>query len=283
MKKAGAVLLLLMLYLTVLIPFTYYLKNKPYIEKLGYVPKGAVLNYLCADQKGFIAATLVMKVLMYFGSLAEKSFSKIIIPPDYPAMSRTIHAAVKLDPYNMDAYYFAQAILVWDVKQIPLANELLEYGMRYRNWDYMLPMFVGFNNAYFLKDYGKAAQYYKMAGDLSGSDLFIKLAGRYMYDSGKSEMAITYLSVMEKGTRNEAIKKSFQTRIQAFKAARHIELARDSYVKETGHLPLSIHELIKKGYLVKLPVDPYGGEFYLESNGTVQSSSKFAFGSRSEK
>jgi hypothetical protein len=283
MKIIGVVLLLLMLYLAVLIPFTSYLKNKPYVEKLGYVPKGEVLNYVSADQKGFIAATLVMKVLMYFGSLSEKSFSKISIPPDYPAMSRTIHAAVKLDPYNMDAYYFAQAILAWDVKQIQLANELLEYGMRYRNWDFMLPMFAGFNNAYFLKDYTKAARYYRMAGDLSGSDLFIRLAGRYMYESGKSEMAIAYLTAMEKGARNEAIKKSFQTRIQAFKAARLIELARDTYAKETGHLPQSLHQLIIKGYLEKIPADPYGGEFYLEQNGTVQSSSKFASGIRTEK
>ncbi len=65
----------------------------------------------------------------------------------------------------MDAYYFAQAVLVWDVGQVRLANELLEYGMRYRTWDYLLPFFAGFNYSYFLKDNEKAAQYYR--GQLS--------------------------------------------------------------------------------------------------------------------
>jgi hypothetical protein len=45
-----------------------------------------------------------------------------------------------------------------------------------------------------------------------------------------------------------------------------------------GRLPSSVAELIKKGYLADTPVDPYGGTFYLEPDGTVRSTSKFAFG-----
>jgi tetratricopeptide (TPR) repeat protein len=253
------------------------MRNKPYAEKLGYVPRGEVLRYLSADQKELVAASLVMKVLFYFGSLVDKSFNKLDIPPDYPAMSRSIHTVVKLDPYNMDAYYFAQATLVWDAKQVQIATELLEYGMRYRTWDFYLPFFAGFNYAYFLKDYAKAAVYYKRAGELSGSELSISLAGRYLYESGKSEMAIAYLSAMEKGARDPAIRKTFQIRIQAFKEGRRIELAREEYIRKTGHPPVSVEDLLHRGYLKDLPVDPYGGTFYLEADGSVRSTSKFAF------
>jgi len=269
--------MLLILYLAVLVPFTSYMRNKPYVEKLGYVPRGEVLRYLSADQKEFVAASLVMKVLFYFGSLADKSFNKLDIPPDYPAMSRSIHAAVKLDPYNMDAYYFAQATLVWEAKQVQLATDLLEYGMRYRTWDFYLPFYAGFNYAYFLKDYAKAAEHYKRAGELSGSELSINLAGRYLYESGKSEMAIAYLSAMEKGARDPAIRKTFQIRILAFKEGRRIELAREEYIRKTGHSPASVEELQRHGYLTDPPVDPYGGTFYLEPDGSVRSTSKFAF------
>lgn len=273
-------LLLLVLYISVVFPFSSYMTNKPYVEKLGYVPKGEVLEYLVADQKESVAALLVLKVLVYFGTLVDKSLNKLDLPPDYPAMSRVLHAAAKLDPYNMDAYYFAEATLVWDAGQIQLANNLLEHGMRYRNWDYYLPFFIGFNYAYFLKDYEKAAQFYKRAGELTGNELFINLAGRYLYESGRSEMAIAYLSTMEKSARNSAIRKTFQIRLQALKEARRIELARDRYVKETGHHPATVAELFEKGYLKKMPVDPYGGEYYLNSDGSVKSTSKFAFGTR---
>jgi hypothetical protein len=277
-KKIAYPTLLLFLYVTVLFPFTAYMKSKPYVEKIGNVPKGEVLKYISADQKEFLAATLVMKALFYFGGLVDKSFNRLDLPVDYPAISRTLHAAVKLDPYNMDAYYFAQATLVWDAKQVRLANDLLEYGMRYRTWDFYLPFYAGFNNAYFLKDYAKAAQYYKIAGDLSGSELSIKLAGRYMYESGQSDLAIAYLTAMVQGARNEAIKRTFQIRLQAIKEGHRIELARDRYVQEKGHLPSSVEELRKKGYLADKPVDPYGGTFYLEPDGAVRSTSKFAFG-----
>jgi len=277
-KKVAYPTLLLVVYLSVLLLFTAYMKNRPYGEKLGTVPKGEVLKYISADQKEFIAATLVLKVLFYFGGVVDKSFNKLDLPVDYPAMSRSLHASVQLDPYNMDAYYFAQATLVWDAKQIKLANDLLEYGMRYRTWDFYLPFFVGFNNAYFLKDYAKAAEYYKRAGELSGSELFINLAGRYLYESGNSKMAIDYLTVMEKGASNPAIKRTFQIRLQAIKEGHRIELARDRYVQEMGRLPSTVDELIRKGYLADTPVDPYGGTFYLEPDGTVRSTSKFAFG-----
>ncbi len=283
MKLSHVFSLLITLYLSLLIPFTNYLKNKPYVEKLGAVPKGEVLCYISADQKEFVAATVVMKVLFYFGSLADKSFNKLNIPTDYPAISRSLHAAVKLDPYNMDAYYFAQATLVWDAQQVQLASDLMEYGMRYRKWDYSLPFFTGFNYAYFMKDYVKAAEFYKRAAELSGSDLFIKLAGRYMYESGKTQMAIDYLTIMERGAQNPAIKKSFKIRLQAIKDVRRIELARDQYIHAQGVAPTKLDDLIDCGYLSNIPVDPYGGKFYLDLNGNVRSSSKFAFGTFSSK
>ncbi len=278
MKKAALLLVPLLLYGAILFPFTAYMRTKPFAEKLGYVPQAEALRLLTADQKQFTAAALVMKVIFYFGALEEKTTNKIAIPPDYYGMYKSIEAAVKVDPYNMDAYYFAQAILVWDIKQVKLANDMLEYGMKYRTWDFYLPFFAGFNAAYFLKDFDKAAQYYKKAGELTGNDLFIKLAGRYMYEAGQTDHAIAYLTAMERGARNEAVKNSFRIRLEALKEVRRIEHARDEYQQAIGVLPLSIDILLEKGFLKKAPVDPYGGTFSIDENGQVRSTSKFAFG-----
>lgn len=268
------------LYLCIIVPFTEHMCNKPFLEKLGYVPSVGVLQAVSTDQKTFVGALLVMKVLMYFGGVVERSKNELPMPPDYPAMSRMIHGAVKLDPYNMDAYYFAQAILVWDVGKVGIANELLDYGMRYRTWDWYLPFFAGFNHAFFLKDYKAAAEYYRRAGELSGSDLFKSLAGRYLQESGQTDMAITYLSAMEKGEKNPAISQSYRTRIAAFREGHRIEIARDKYLKTTGRLPETIDLLIHDGYLSPPPIDPYGGKFFLEPDGKVATTSKFAYAPR---
>ena len=258
------------------------MNNKPFVEKLGYVPQAEVLLFATADQKQFTSASLVMKVLFYYGSLFEMAENQIFIPPDFEGMHTTIEAAIKLDPYNMDAYYFAQAVMVWDMKQVRTANDLLEYGMQYRTWDWYLPYFVGFNYGYFLKDYAKAAQYFKRVGELTGNELSINLAGRYMYEAGHTDMAIAYLTAMEKGAQNEAIRKSFRLRLDAFKGVKLLEAARDTYKKKYGKPPASLEVLVNAGFLRKLPVDPYGGMYYLDENGQIRSTSKFAFGGRSK-
>lgn len=275
-KVTSVAMCFLLLYLILIVPFTSYLSNKPFVEKLGYVPSVTVLKTVAADHKEFLAASLVLKVMMYFGGLIEKDKKQFSVPPDYMSMSRLLHGAVKLDPYNMDAYYFAQSFLAWDVKQYKLANDLLDYGMKYRTWDWYLPFFAGFNSAFFLKDYEAAARYYQRAGELSGSDLTRLLAGRYMQESGQTELAINYLSAMLKGEKNPALKKNYQIRLRAFSEARRIEMARDRYREERGTLPITVDQLISEGFLSP-PSDPYGGTFYLETGGKVATTSKYAY------
>lgn len=267
-------------YMLVIGPFTSYMRNKPIEEKLGYVPSIKFLKPLSADQKEMAGASLVMKVMMYFGTVIEKSGDGRVITetPDLQGMSRLLHGAVQLDPYNMDAYYFAQGFLTWDARQYKVANELLEYGMKYRTWDWYLPYFAGFNNAYFLKDYKKAAEYYKTAGDLSGMDLYKSLAGRYLQESGQTELAIAYLTGMVKTARNQAVRQTYQIRLKAFQEVRRIERARDRFLESGGTLPVTIETLLKSGLLTPPPVDPYGGRFYLDPEGKVMTTSKFAFG-----
>jgi len=279
LQRPLLVLLVCMIgYGVVLGPFTAYMKQKPVEEKLGYVPNVNLLRYVSADHKELVGAALLMKVLMYFGGLMDKQASNVVVEkPDFRGMSNIIHSALKLDPYNMDGYYFAQSFLVWDVKQYDIANKLLDYGMKYRTWDWYLPFFAGFNHSYFLKDYKKAAEYYKRAGELSGNELFFSLAGRYMQESGQTELAIAYLLILEKGAKNQAVKKYYQTRLTALKEVRRIEVARDNYRQTKGAAPITVEQLLQGGFLSPAPVDPYGGQFYLEPDGKVSTTSKFAF------
>lgn len=263
-------------------PFTTYMRNKLIEEKLGFVPSIKLIKPLSVDQKELVGASLVMKVLMYFGgALGKAQNGQILVEPvDLPGMSRLLHGAVQLDPYNMDAYYFAQGFLVWDAGQYRVANDLLDYGMKYRTWDWYLPFFAGFNHAYFLKDYPKAAAYYQRAGELSNNSLFINLAGRYMQESGRTDLAIAYLTAMERGEKNPALKKDYQIRLTAFHEVRRIEMARALFKEQKRTMPVSVEQLVQSGLLLPAPVDPYGGRFYLESDGKVVSTSKFAFGGR---
>jgi tetratricopeptide (TPR) repeat protein len=281
---ASILLAAILAYCLLIGPFTAYMQNKPIEEKLGYIPSVKLLKSLTADQKELCGASLVFKVMMYYGGqVAHDTTGRVSLArTDLQGMSRMLHAVVQLDPYNMDAYYFAQGFLPWDARQFKVANDLLEYGMKYRTWDWQLPYFAGFNYAYFLQDYSHAADYYKKAGDLSGYDLHIKLAGRYLQESGQTELAIAYLTGMVRTAKNQAVKQSYETRLKAFQEVRRIEIARDRFSVEHGVKPLSVEQLGQAGYLVPSPVDPYGGRFYLESTGKVATTSKFAFATKNK-
>lgn len=278
MKRTGLLFLFLFAFGILIGPFSRRMHERPLIEKLGYIPEAPLLRIATADQKSLAAAWLNFRTMMYYGGLPASDKEQGALSPDYAGIERTLHAATRLDPYNMDSYYFGQATLVWDLQHFAEANALLDYGMQHRPWDFYLPIFAGFNAAYFMKDYENAARYYRRAGELTGSDLFMKLSGRYLYETGQTEQAIAYLTMMVQGASNEAIRKSLAIRLEAFQAARTIEKARDHYRQRNGHLPTNVDELLKSGDLAGLPRDPYGGTFFLAEDSQVRSTSKFADG-----
>lgn len=264
-------------YAIFMVPFASYMKNRPVAVKLGYVPSAEVLRVTVGDQKLLVAHAAIVKVLVYYGTLVENFYKKIDLPAEHHNMYRTLQSAVKLDPYNSDAYYFSQAAFTWEVGRAQDVNNMLDYGMKYRTWDYMLPFFAGFNSAYFLKQPEPAACYMKKAAEISGHPLLVSLASRYFYESNKSELGVEFLELMEKNTKDEKIRKLYRIRRMALLAVISIEAAVKQFREQNHRFPTRIDELVDYGMLKQLPEDPYGGQFYLDSSGTVLSTSKFAY------
>jgi hypothetical protein len=271
--------ILLISYVAIITPFTAYLKNRPVALKLGYLPDANVMKMVSGDQRTLLAEIAIVKVLFYYGSLAEKaSGNKIALQPEYYNMFKTLETAIILDPYNMDAYYFAQAAFTWEVGRAADVTRLLEYGMKYRTWDWYLPFYAGFNEAYFLKDYAGAAKHMKKAAELSGDSLFTTLAARYFYESGRSELGIIFLQSMEQGAKDPKIRELYAVRKRALLVVETLNRAVARFRALNNRPPLNLQELVSAGTIAKLPEDPYGGRFYLDEKGSVRSTSKFAFG-----
>lgn len=276
MRTVSLFIVLAFLYAGLLIPFTKYMAERPIAVRVGYLPDSVAVKLLLADQKYLFAQYAVVKVLMYYGTLVEKLKHKVIVPPEHDNMFSLLRTAVALDPYNLDAYYFAQATFTWDVGRYREVNTFLDYGMKYRMWDYQLPFYAGFNSAYFLKDYPSAARYMKIAAERSQNPLLISLTSRYMYESNQSEFGIYFLESTLKNTINPQIRTMYELRIAALKAVIEIKRAVKEYKEKTGELPAMIKQLQAAGLLIEIPQDPYGGEFYLDRDGTVRSTSLFA-------
>jgi len=222
------------------------------------------------------AEMAIVKVLFYYGSLVDQWTKQVIIRPEFFNMFKTLNAAIILDPYNMDAYYFCQAAFTWELGRAREVNALLDHGMKYRTWDPWLPFYAGFNSGYFLKDYSAAAEYMRRAAEISGNPLFTKLAARYFYESDQTDIALAFLDSMISGAKDPAVKQTYELRKQALLAVSVLENALVRYRSEIGQNPQSLQDLVRAGIIQNLPQDPYGGEFYLDDHGKIRSSSKLA-------
>lgn len=275
MRKVLPFIALVIIYSVFVVPFSRYMMERPIAVKVGYLPDAKIVKLLVADQRYLFAQYAVGKVLIYYGTLVDKLKQKVVVVPEHEDMFGLIKTATILDPYNMDAYYFAQAIFSWEGGRYKDVNSLMDYGMNYRQWDYQLPFFAGFNSAYFLKDYSSAANYMKIAAERSRNPLLANLAARYLYESGQSEFGIFFLEMMMNSTFNPKIKAMYELRINALKAITEIKRAIENYVSKTGTVPKHLGQLVETGIILAIPKDPYGGEFYLDRDGVVRTTSKF--------
>jgi tetratricopeptide (TPR) repeat protein len=230
-----------------------------------------VIKALTADHYQFVSQVISLQCLFYFGTLVELRTQA----PDWWRIYRAVYTATRLDPYNMDAYYFAQAVLTWETGMIEQALQLLKFGFAHRTWDWYLPFYISFNYAFFLKDYEKAGMYLAKAAELKPEvEWYATLAARYYYEGGSTALALAYLQEMIPAARNEAIKKRLVTRAKAFEKVLQIEQAVAAFKERFQDDPEDLERLVNAGLLERIPDDPYGGNFYLDEQGRVRTTSK---------
>ena len=276
MTLRWALPMFLLAYILLAAPFADFLARRPVEVKLGYLPQPEVIRLTMTDHGPLVAELAVVKVLFYFGTLAEKLRENVIIRPEQANMFKTLSTASRIDPYNSDAYYFAQAAFTWEEGKVREVNELLEWGVKHRQWDSWLYFYLGFNHAYFLKEYDRSAKYFKKAAELSGNPLFANLAARYFYESQQTELGLVFLETMIAKSKDPAVRETYQKRRSALLAVAEVEKALAAFRAKNGKSAKTLEEMRAGGFLQVIPQDPYGGVFYIDDQGRVRTSSKFA-------
>lgn len=249
-------------------------RNTPPAERLGYLPSFEVAYFSSLEYRLLVSELIFYNATFYYGGALDNPKER----PDFARMFKYVNTATRLNPYNIDPYYFGQAILTWDAGMVKEMNGLLARGAAKRTWDFYLPFFLGFNCSYFLNDFDAAAKYMARAAELDqNSSFLVSLAGRLYYQADKTELAIQYLTRMYRGMRNEAMKKAVRTRIDALERIALLERGVKAYTDRTGHAPHVLSDLVHSGVLKDIPTDPYGGTFYYDQHdGRVKTTSNLA-------
>lgn len=241
----------------------------------GYIIPSKFSRILAMGNQGILSDFQFLKTTTFVGG---KSGSGIPLQEeDWQFVIRSLDVITDLDPYFVDPYMLAEGLLAWDAGKPEAANKLLVKGMKYRDNDWRLPFFAGFNSFYFLKDYKTASGFIMTSSQLPGSPAYLATLGaRLAYYGGKSKTALLFLQQMLADTDDTMMKKRLQMRLQALERAVIIEEALAKFKVKEGRVPKELSELVTSGYLMVLPPDPYGGTWGILKNGRVFSTSKFA-------
>jgi hypothetical protein len=166
--------------------------------------------------------------------------------------------------------------MTWEGGMIRETNILLEKGTRYRDWDWLLPFYAGFNSFFFLHDNTKAADFLVTASQRPGpAEQLVSLASRLSYKAKKTENAIIFLEAIAIKTEDDLLKKSYETRIRALQARLFLERAVSAYKEKFGKAPVSLQRMIEKGILKEIPKDPYGGICSVSTDGVISCTSDY--------
>lgn len=279
MNRAGLfpvfiLLALIPAYIFTLTTIALLQKQLPTGDNLAVTLPAPVLKITSLEYDGLVSDLFYLRALVLFGSTFDGKQRRLVAARDYDSIKNLLVTSTDLDPYFLDPYFLANAVLTWDADRVKEANQLLAKGSRYREWDYWLPFYLGFNSYYFLGDHAKAAQYLMIASKKPGADPFFSFfAARLAYMGNSLENAIVFLEGILKTTTDKLLRQDYETRLAALKIMLDLEKRVALYRQQYGTYPANLKVLVAHQLLDRIPVDPYGGEFYLHTDGKIKTSS----------
>lgn len=254
---------------------TEQVKLMPKGEDTAYVIPGPVLKITALEFDGLASDFLFLKSLVFLGSTYERKEDRSVKAREWKWLYFVLDASASLDPYFLDPYYFGNANLTWGGGLITEANTLLARGIQHRSWDFQLPFYKGFNEFYFLGENEKASESLMEASRRPGaSPLYASLAVKLAYKEKRTENAIAFQEYILEHSEEPSLRKEHETRLNALRGLSYLEKAVIEYKRRFGSHPRNIDDLITKHIVDKIPVEPYGGSYYITSQGQVKTTSE---------
>ncbi len=237
------------------------------VDTCGRLTDVRVLQFLSLGFEEVIADYYWFKTVLYAGS-NENSMNV-----EY--FTALVDQVITLDPQFQYPYIFGSVILSIEANDYKGSDRLLLKGFTRHPDTWRFPFGLGYNSYFHHGDPEEAARYLAIAARLPHHPSYLPaLASRAYFEAGNSEVAIKFLEAIIEETPEGQYRKRFEQRLEVLRTIRFLEKLVVQFRQDgNGHLD-SLHELVSAGYLRKIPHDPYGGEFYLNENGRVFSTSE---------
>lgn len=241
-----------------------------HIEDLAQLPKGEYLKPALLGYYHLGADILWLKLLQVVGNKRNSA-------DEYEWIYHALDVITTLDSRYAYAYYVGGNILGTLAKRPDLSNRLLEKGAGENPQVWYIPFLLGYNHYFLLDDPVKGAEYMMRAAGLPDRPAYLPgLATRLSAEAGTPETALVFLEARLRETQDPQLRESFYNRIKEVLIERDIQLLESAVKKyQMKHLtrPSALMFLVSDGILPDLPQEPFGGQYMLDPQTGVVSSS----------
>ncbi len=241
------------------------------VEEMMYFPSGHLLEVASLGYETLVADLLWLRGIQYYGQHRRTDRS-------YPLAEHVFSTITDLDPLFVGAYRFGAFVLTQDVGQPIAGIRLIKKGMLHNPGRWQLPFDLGFLYFIEMDDHASAAHFFRFASWQDNAPELVKRFSAFAYrKAGKTTIAKALWEEIQRSSTNNVMK---ETADYALKSILRDELADSLAVRverfrsSTGRPPRTLTELVGAGLLRSVPPDPFGGEYFMDSEtGTVLSTS----------
>lgn len=241
----------------------------PVGEELLYVRSPEAMQRIALSYDALLADIYWIRAIQHYGGTRLSGESEKRYELLYPLLDLT----TSLDPHFRVAYLFGSIFLAEPPPGGPgrpdQAIELLSKGLRTdpTKWEYAQA--IGFVHYWWRQDYNAAAEWFRRASLIPNAPIWMAPLAATTLAQGGSRASSRLLwqqiaeTVEEEWYRNEAAR-----RLQQLDAMEEMDRLReiiDEFRQRYGGVPATWNDLGRAGYLLRVPVDPTGVPYRLES------------------
>lgn len=226
------------------------------MEEIRVVPQKKIIDFLCLDNRGFVADLLFVKVNLHSGSLMWKPLK---FGFDSQWSYQMMDLITDLDPKYYTAYLFSGMGLIHNFDDVKLARPIIEKGMKVFPERWELPFWLGYDYYIYLEDYDVGGEYlWRASQNPNAPKRFFSLLLSVLRKDGSYERGLWVLRVMVENAKDERLKMVYTKKLIQLENLAFLQKSVKMFTERKGRLPLDINELVKGKIIKKIPDDPMG-------------------------
>lgn len=235
------------------------------------VSSPAVIKRLSLGYSGVLADFYWTRAVQYFGRKHVDGAS------GYRLLAPILTITTELDPKLTIAYDYGSIFLAQKPPEgagdPKAAVALVERGIQQNPGNWHLYYTLGFIYSMELKDYHAAARAFAEGARVPGAHPWMRVIAAGMAEHGGEPAMAHYMwTQMYQATADKMLFENAEKHLRASEVQMDVAALQqmvDDYTAQTGHAPARLEELVRPGFLFRLPKDPFGYYYVLGPGNRV--------------